>query len=296
MCWRLGQTEKDFFKMHILTFDIEDWFHLLDVKATKTEADWEKYPSRIHENMETIFSICQSTGQKATFFCLGWVARKYPEIIRKIVDAGFEIATHSDLHQLAYEQNRNEFKSDLERSIKSLEDVSGQKIRAYRAPGFSLMQQNKWVFEELIKHGIEIDCSVFPAQRGHGGFEEFGHAEPCWINIDGHKIKEFPINLQYVLGKPMIFSGGGYFRFLPLPVLKWMFKKSDYVMTYFHPRDFDPNQPSIEELNAIRRFKSYYGLAACESKLKSILQQQTFIDLATANASVDWTKAKTIQL
>lgn len=280
--------------MKILTFDIEEWFHILDNDATKTEAEWEGFESRIHGNMSKIHGMLGN--QKATFFCLGWVARKFPEVLKEIDRRGHEIATHSDLHQLAYEQNRHTFEQDLERSIKSIEDVIGKKVRAYRAPGFSLMEQNKWVFEVLMKNGIEIDASIFPAERSHGGFAQFGHAEPCWIDIDGMRMKEFPINLSSFAGKNLIFSGGGYFRLFPYPLLDLMTKNSDYVMTYFHPRDFDAEQPMVPGLNFVRKFKSYYGLKGCLSKLDKLVKKHDFVDIRTAEASIDWEKAKVVKL
>lgn len=280
--------------MKILTFDIEEWFHILDNDATKTEAEWEGFESRIHGNMDKIHGMLGE--QKATFFCLGWVARKFPEVLKEIDKRGHEIATHSDLHQLAYEQNRQVFEQDLERSIKSIEDVIGKKVRAYRAPGFSLMEQNKWVFEVLMKNGIEIDASIFPAERSHGGFAKFGHAEPCWIDIDGMRMKEFPINLSSFAGKNLIFSGGGYFRLFPYPLLDIMTKNSDYVMTYFHPRDFDAQQPMVPGLNFVRKFKSYYGLKGCLSKLDKLIKKHEFVDIRTAEASIDWKKAKVVKL
>jgi polysaccharide deacetylase family protein (PEP-CTERM system associated) len=280
--------------MKILTFDIEEWFHILDNDATKTEADWEGFESRIHGNMDKIHGMLDD--QKATFFCLGWVARKFPEVLMEIDRRGHEIATHSDLHQLAYEQNRQTFEQDLERSIKSIEDVIGKKVRAYRAPGFSLMAQNKWVFEVLMKNGIEIDASIFPAERSHGGFAQFGHAEPCWIDIDGMRMKEFPINLSSFAGKNLIFSGGGYFRLFPYPLLDALTKNSDYVMTYFHPRDFDAKQPMVPGLNFVRKFKSYYGLKGCLSKLDKLIKKHEFVDIRTAEASIDWEKAKVVKL
>ncbi len=282
--------------MNILTFDIEEWFHILDNPETKTEAHWENFESRIHRNMDKIHGLLNENNQKATFFCIGWVAKKYPEIIKEIVRNGHEIATHSNLHQLAYEQNPSEFKNDLEASIKYLEDVSGQKIRAYRAPGFSIMEQNKWVFEILIKNGIEIDCSVFPAARAHGGFEKFGSAEPCWIETDGMKIKEFPINLYTLLNRNLIFSGGGYFRLLPFSILKYFINQTDYVMSYFHPRDFDAEQPMVPGLNAIRKFKSYYGLGATLEKLNKTISGFEFIDLKAADLKIDWNKVKTVKI
>lgn len=280
--------------MKILTFDIEEWFHILDNDATKTEAEWEGFESRIHGNMDKIHGMLGN--QKATFFCLGWVARKFPEVLKEIDRQGHEIATHSDLHQLAYEQNRQTFEQDLERSIKSIEDIIGKKVRVYRAPGFSLMEENKWVFEVLMKNGIEIDASIFPAERSHGGFAQFGHAEPCWIDIDGMRMKEFPINLSSFAGKNLIFSGGGYFRLFPYPLLDLMTKNSDYVMTYFHPRDFDAEQPMVPGLNFIRKFKSYYGLKGCLSKLDKLIKKHEFVDIRTAEASIDWEKAKVVKL
>jgi len=282
--------------MNILTFDIEEWFHILDNESTKSEKEWSNYAYRLDANMDRIFKLLDDHNQKATFFCLGWVAREFPHIIKKIDALGYEIATHSDLHQLVYEQNHSEFKEDLKRSIHSLESITGKKIISYRAPGFSIKQENKWVFEYLIEEGIKNDCSIFPAKRSHGGFEEFGYAQPAWINVNGQKLKEFPINLYPLFGKNIIFSGGGYFRLIPYPLLKLFMKNSDYVMTYLHPRDFDANQPMIDNLSFVRKFKSYYGLSGALPKLEKLITDFDFIDLATANKNIDWSKAKEIKL
>jgi len=281
--------------MNILTFDIEEWFHILDNESTKSENQWENFESRLEHNMDKIFKLLDDNNQDATFFCLGWVARKHPHIIKKINMLGYEVATHSDMHQLAYEFNRNQFNQDLERSIKSIEDITGEKITSYRAPGFSIKEENLWVFDELIKYGIEKDCSVFPAKRAHGGLEEFSYSKPAYIEREMGKIKEFPINLHNILGKNIVFSGGGYFRLIPYPLLKHFMKKSDYVMTYLHPRDFDPEQPMIEELNAIRRFKSYFGLKSSLSKLERLIQDFDFVSLNEANQMIDWEQSKKIK-
>ncbi len=282
--------------MNILTFDVEDWFHVLDNESTKDEKQWLQLESRIERNMEKILGLLEKHEQKATFFTIGWVARKYPEILKKIDSFGHEIASHSDMHQLVYDFNREEFRQDLERSVKSIEDVVGKKVRAYRAPGFSLKDQNKWVFEELVMNGIEIDCSVFPAKRAHGGFEEFGYAEPAYIEMNGGLIKEFPINIYPIFGKNIIFSGGGYFRLIPYPLMKHFMKKSNYVMTYLHPRDFDHTQPMIEGLSAFRKFKSYVGLKGSYNKLEKLITDFEFVDLATADKQIEWSNAKKIIL
>jgi len=277
--------------MHILTFDIEEWFHILDHTDTKSETEWKKFPSRIHANCDRILELLDRKQVKATFFCLGWVAEKYPEVIRKIDAAGYEIGTHSHLHQLAYEQKPAAFKNDLVQSIQTLEDVIGKKVRSYRAPGFSLMKENKWVFEALMEQGIEVDCSVFPAKRAHGGFEDFPTAQPTWVEMNGARLKEFPINLAQVFGKSLVFSGGGYFRLLPLPVLKHFWSNSAYVMTYFHPRDFDADQPMVPGLSKVRQFKSYYGLSGALQKLEAIIDHFPMMDLEQANQLVNWSKA-----
>jgi peptidoglycan-N-acetylglucosamine deacetylase len=282
--------------MNILTFDVEEWFNILDNDSTKTEKEWSNYEYRLESNMDRIFELLDRKNQKATFFCLGWVAREFPEILKKIDSLGYEIATHSDTHQLAYEQSRAEFKNDLETSIKSIEDITGNKVRAYRAPGFSIKEKNKWVFEELVKQGIEVDCSIFPSKRSHGGFESYGHAKPSIINIGDVTLKEFPINLYQIGKKNLIFSGGGYFRLLPYFMIKQMMKRSEYVMTYFHPRDFDKNQPMIDELSLFRKFKSYYGLGGAFDKLEMLISDFEFIDLDTAVSTVDWKKVNTIKL
>jgi peptidoglycan-N-acetylglucosamine deacetylase len=282
--------------MNILTFDIEEWFHILDNDSTKSEKEWSNFEYRLDSNMDRIFEMLDRKDQKATFFILGWVAREFPHIVKKIHELGFEIATHSDRHQLAYNQTKKEFSDDLEYSIKSIEDIAGIKVRTYRAPGFSIKEENKWAFEELIKQGIEIDCSVFPARRSHGGFERYGHSEPSVININDASIKELPINLFSILGKKVIFSGGGYFRLLPYPLIKQMMSKSDYVMTYFHPRDFDKDQPVIRDLSLVRRFKSYYGLGSALSKLERLIDDFEFIDIDEADKRINWDLAKNVEL
>ena len=282
--------------MHILTFDIEEWFHILDNDSTKTEKEWSNYEYRLDANMDRIFELLDRQNQKATFFCLGWVAREFPHILKKIDNMGFDIATHSDKHQLVYEQSKDEFRQDLELSINSIEDSIGKKVTAYRAPGFSVMEKNKWMFEELIKQGIEVDCSIFPAQRSHGGFESYGAAQPSILDLNGLKLKEFPINLFQFMGKNMIFSGGGYFRLLPYPIIKYMMNNSKYVMTYFHPRDFDATQPMIDELSAFRKFKSYYGLNKSFSKLEKLITDFKFINLKEANSIINWDNADIIKM
>ena len=281
--------------MNILTFDIEEWFHILDHNSTKNAKDWSNYEYRLESNMDRIFHLLDEHNQDATFFCLGWVAEKFPNIIKKIDSLNFEIGSHSHMHQLAYEQTRKEFSEDLNKSICSLEDITSKKVKIYRAPGFSVKKQNIWVFEELINNGIEIDCSIFPAKRSHGGLPSYGESKPSIICLQDKTIKAFPINTFNLAGIPLIFSGGGYFRLLPFSIIKSLIKRSEYNMTYFHPRDFDPEQPMIKDLSLLRKFKSYYGLNNAFVKLEQLIDTFDFIDLKEANNSVDWSLVKRVK-
>ena len=282
--------------MNILTFDIEEWFHILDNESTKTINEWKNYEVRIHQNMERIFSILDKTNQKATFFCLGWIAETYPEIIKEIVARGYEIGTHTSMHQLIYEQTPKEFAKDLEHSVKTLEDLTGQKVKYFRAPGFSITEDNKWAFEIMAAQGIEVDSSVFPAPRAHGGLPSYKQPVPSIIKYNGIELKELPINYTSILGKSIIFSGGGYFRLFPYPLLKHWSKQSDYVMSYLHPRDFDAEQPVIKELSLPRKFKSYVGLKGATAKLEKWITDFDFIDIATAVNQIDWKNVPVVEL
>lgn len=282
--------------MNILTYDIEEWFHILDNNSTQTEKEWGQFESRIHQNMERIFQQLERNNVNATFFCVGWIAEKYPEVIRKIVEHGYEIGSHTRMHQLVYTQTPQEFKEDVAHSIQTLQDISGEKVRYFRAPGFSIKEENKWAFEILHELGIEIDCSVFPSQRAHGGFPSYGTPKPSVISHQGMQLKELPINFAKTFSKEIIFSGGGYFRLFPYALIKKWTQQSDYVMTYFHPRDFDANQPIIKDLSAFRKFKSYVNLKHTEGKLDKWLQDFDFIDIKTAAQHIDWDKAPVVEI
>lgn len=282
--------------MKVLTFDIEEWFHILDNKKTKSVKEWNKFDSRIHLGMDLIYDVLLKTKKSATFFVVGWMAEKYPNIIREISERGYEIGSHTHLHQLAYDQDRTTFFNDVEKSIKTLEDCTGKKVTSFRAPGFSITKNNKWAFEVLHELGITKDSSVFPAGRSHGGLPSYARAEPSILKYNGIQLKEFPINTHTILGKPFIFSGGGYFRLLPYELIKSFTKKSDYVMSYFHPRDFDYEQPLVPGLSLPRRFKSYVGLKKCKPKLERWLNDFDFIDIQQANKKVNWAKTPIVNL
>ena len=188
--------------MNILTFDLEEWFHLLDHASTRSPKNWSKFESRIDVNVDRILDILEMANTKATFFCLGWIAEKYPYLVKKLSDSGYHIACHSHTHQLAYEQTRQEFTEDLLIAKSTIENVIGKKVDTYRIPGFSLIKNNLWALEILAENGFEVDCSIFPANRGHGGLPSFNYNGPLLLKLQNGKVlKELPLNTKNIFGK-----------------------------------------------------------------------------------------------
>ena len=282
--------------MNILTFDVEEWFHLLDFDATRSEAEWNRYEVRIHENVDRILGILDETDTKATFFIIGWVAKKYPEVVRKIAEK-YQIGTHTMSHQIVWQQKPEAFRQNVDASLKLLQDITGQPIACFRAPGFSIRKSEAWAFEILAELGIRYDCSVFPAHHAHGGMPSYGKAVPSIIRHGNMEMMEFPVNVKEIAGKPVIFSGGGYFRLFPYPLIKrWSRESGNYLLSYIHPRDLDGGQPMLEGLPLARKFKSYVGLRGAADKLRKYLSDFDFVDVKTAAVMVDWSKAPVVSI
>jgi peptidoglycan-N-acetylglucosamine deacetylase len=271
--------------MKVLTIDLEEWFHILDHPSTAHPSQWAGMESRIGANVDRIRSLLEKHSQPATWFCLGWVARKYPSLVRSLAD-NYDVGCHSGDHQLLFSQSPAAAREDISSSVKMLEDLCGRKIISYRAPGFSFTRETPWLVDILAENGIGIDSSIFPARRNHGGFDGFPFQSPCLIEHGGSTIKEFPMNTAVIAGKRMVCSGGGYFRLLPYPIIRRMMNDSPYVMTYFHPRDFDPGQPLIGSLPLKRKFMSYVGLKNSLRKFDRLLGEFRFVDIATAAAGM----------
>lgn len=284
---------KDIF---ILSFDVEEWFHLLDIDFLENEKNWHGYEKRLYRSCFKILEFLRCNNLSATCFVLGWIAERYPDLIREIVNYGHEIGSHSYNHILIYNSSKKLFRDDLRKSIDIIQNITNKKVRSFRAPGFSIKDETLWAFKVLAEEGINIDSSVFPALRGHGGIKVINIDRPFLIKVGGKFIKEFPINMFKLNIFRLPFTGGGYFRFFPYPVLKYFINKSNYAMAYFHPRDFDPHQPILKELPLFRRFKSYYGLKNSFSKFKAMLRDFEFIDIIAADKLVDWEKAPIFEI
>jgi polysaccharide deacetylase family protein (PEP-CTERM system associated) len=257
----------------IFTVDVEDWYHILDVPSAPPMGAWQNLPSCVEKNFLTLLDIFDESNSKVTCFFLGWIAERYPQLVREAVQRGHEIASHGFAHRLVFQMTPEEFREDALMSRKLLEDLSGAAVRGYRAAGFSTTEAAPWFFDELIAAGYAYDSSIFPAKRGHGGWDASPLGPYTTVASTG-EIAEFPISVASVLGQRMCFSGGGYLRLFPYPVISRMAARIESagrpVIFYIHPREIDPRHPRLK-MNAYRRFKSYVNLDSTEGKVRRIL-------------------------
>ena len=291
--------------MNILTFDIEEWY-----LNQQRGGPVEKYAEYDHY-LDAILDKLDKRQLKATFFCVGEMGKSFSQIIRKIQQQGHEIGCHSNIHTWLNKMTESECREDTHQAVDSLEQCIGEKVKSYRAPAFSIGDSNKWAFEILAENGIERDASIFPAARDFGGFKNFGQKEPCIVEYNGIRLKEFPVCTTYVMGKEMAYSGGGYFRFFPLFFVKKEMAKSKYAMCYFHIGDLLPETegvPSKDEYEAyykepgtlknryVRYLKSNLGKKNAFDKMMQLIDVMDFVGLQQADEAIDWTIAPVVKL
>lgn len=267
--------------MHILTFDIEDWYNHDDYSRNFA---WEEHEVRIYDGTEKILSALAERNMRGTFFCVGWIAEHHPKVIKDIAAAGHHIGCHSYQHELATRFTRDQFKEDTYKAKCIIEDVAGCEVNAFRVPSFSITHQNLWAFDVLAELGFKYDSSVFPSHHEFGGLPDFPSFPHIIKTQHGH-IKEYPISLGRVLGREIVYSGGGYFRIMPWHILYNLTKNSDYVLSYFHPSDFDPGQPRMPHLSYMRQFKNRVALKGAYDKFRKYIDSFDFVDIITADES-----------
>lgn len=292
--------------MNILTFDIEEWY--------LEKRDYGNRDERIaiyDKMLDEVLNLLDELGLKATFFCVGKMVDGFSHVVRLIDSRGHEIGCHSNIHTWLNKMSYDDVLNDTRLAVNSLEQCIGKKIISYRAPAFSIGENNKWAFEVLAECGIERDASIFPASRDFGGFPNFGSKKPSMVTFNGITIKEFPICTASVLGKPVAYSGGGYFRFFPLWFIKSEIAKSNYAMCYFHLADliFENSRVKTRKeyeeyfkengflLNRYKRYiKSNLGKKSAYKKMLSLITSTSFVSLVQADEMIDWQNCCIINL
>lgn len=255
-----------------LTIDVEDYFQVSALAPHIERASWDSLPCRVERNVERLLQLLSESESRATFFTLGWIAERYPALVREIVAAGHELASHGQSHLRASEQSREAFRADVESARKKLEDLGGVAVRGYRAPSFSIGHSNLWAFDCLKAAGYAYSSSVYPVRHDHYGMPD----APRFAYRAHNGLLELPITTTRLLSRNLPAGGGGYFRLLPYRASRWAIARVNRIdrepaIFYFHPWEIDPHQPRIKGVSAKTRFRHYLNLHRTESRLRRLL-------------------------
>jgi polysaccharide deacetylase family protein (PEP-CTERM system associated) len=267
----------------IFSVDVEDWFHILDIPATPPLSQWDSLPSMVERNFRKLLDVFAENDVRVTCFFLGWVAEKFPHLVKEALGQGHEIASHGYAHRLVYELTPQEFLEDARRSKNLLEDLSGRSVLGYRSSGFSVTERTPWFFDILVQAGYRYDSSIFPAPREHGGLAG-ARLAPYKVGDGQGSLIEFPLTVRRVFGRPICFFGGGYLRLFPYFLIRRMTSRvlgeGRPVIFYVHPREIDPKHPRLP-MGVVRRFKSYVNLETTEGKIRRLTSEIAFTTFET---------------
>ena len=260
--------------VNAITVDVEDYFQVSAFETYIKRSDWGKTPGRVDRNTNRILDIFDRYRVKATFFMLGWVAERYPELVRRMIAEGHELASHGYSHVRVSCQTRGEFRDDIVRTRKLLEDIGGCRVSGYRAASFSINRETLWALEELQDAGYLYSSSIYPIHHDLYGMPTAPRFS-FYPNDEGGLL-EIPITTLSILNQRLPCGGGGYFRLLPYALSRWSLKrvnKKDQqpCVFYFHPWEIDPEQPRPRGLTRKTRFRHYVNLKRMERRLESLL-------------------------
>lgn len=236
-------------------------------------SDWDTIACRVERNVDRILELLSTANAHATFFTLGWIAERYPQLIRRIVEQGHELASHGYGHQRASDQTPEAFSADIQLAKAVLEDVTGQVVKGYRAPSFSINKQNLWAFDCIAQAGYRYSSSVYPVHHDHYGMPD----APRFVYESRTGLMEVPITTVRLFNRNLPSGGGGYFRLMPYVMSRWLIRRVNAqdkraAMFYFHPWEIDPAQPHIAGINAKTRFRHYVNLHRTERRLQRLMQ------------------------
>jgi polysaccharide deacetylase family protein (PEP-CTERM system associated) len=258
---------------------LEEWFHILDLPISDGGRNWDTLPSRVEAGLERFLDLLSRHDISCTFFILGWVAERYPNLVRRVNSCGHEIASHGYSHELIYDLGPERFRQDIRQAKAILEDLIGNQVRGYRGPGFSITRENAWAFDIIAEEGFQYDATLYPGKHGHGGISGLPCTPFVLLTLGSQELEEYPITLINLRWHRIAFSGGGYFRLFPFFLVSQCIKRLNHrgipVMSYFHPRDLDPDAPHIR-MSWKRRFKCYVNVSSTYRKLEKMLSIYPF--------------------
>ncbi len=257
-----------------MTIDVEDYFQVSAFANHIPREDWEALPCRIERNMELILSLLDAHDIRATFFTLGWIAERYPAMVKRIVENGHELASHGSSHFRVSDQTPQAFGEDVSTSKKLLEDIGGQEVKGYRAPSFSIGENNLWALDVLEEAGYRYSSSIYPIRHDHYGMP--GAPRFRFHPRGDEGLLELPATTLSLFNRNLPAAGGGYFRLLPYPLSRWMMERVNRedrqpCIFYFHPWELDPEQPRQKNIGFRTRFRHYTNLSRMEGKIRRLL-------------------------
>lgn len=263
-----------------LTVDVEDYFHVAALASSIPRDTWTSRESRVVANTHKLLSLFEQVEVRGTFFVLGWVAERYPELIREIAAGGHEIACHGFSHRLVYEQSPEEFREETLRSKNLLEDITGSRVLGYRAASYSVVRESLWALDILVQLGFTYDSSIFPVHHDRYGIPDAERAPHRLSTPGGKMIVEWPLATASILGLRLPVAGGGYFRLLPYWLSHWGLASINRrelrpFIFYLHPWEIDPGQPRVPA-SWLSRFRHYTNLEKCEERLRRLLGEFRF--------------------
>ncbi len=260
---------------NVLTVDVEEWFHPEAVQNQFPPETWDKQEKRVEPLIDKLLDLFAQYNARATFFVLGWVAERNPQIVKNIVAAGHEIASHSYSHRMVTRMTPEEFDEDLKKSVQVLQDISGKKVRGFRAPTFSITKQNLWAFDILIQNGLEYDSSIYPIWHDRYGIPDAPRSPFLFQGQNGQQIAEFTMPTIQIGSKNLPFGGGGYLRLLPLWFTMFGIRRfnneGQSAIIYMHPWEFDPEQPRLP-MGKLQSFRHYGKIKHNFAKLTHLLK------------------------
>ncbi len=251
-----------------MTVDVEDYFQVSAFEQCIARSDWDKLSHRVEKNTNIILDLFESHNIKSTFFVLGWVAERYPDIVKRIIAQGHELASHGYGHQRATMQSRSEFRDDISKAKIILEDLSGVQVTGYRAPSYSISKDNLWAHDELSAAGYLYSSSVYPVKHDLYGIPD----APRFAYRCESGLLEVPVTTVKIINKNFPAGGGGFFRFYPYAISRWNIQQvnrrdQQSAIFYFHPWEIDPEQPRQHEASLKSRFRHYLNLHKTEKRL-----------------------------
>ena len=273
--------------LNALSVDVEDWFQVGAFERTIARADWAGLTHRVERNTDAVLALFEDAGVKATFFTLGWVAERYPALMRRIVEAGHEVASHGYDHARVFTFDGAGFRADLRKARAILEDTSGQAVIGYRAPSFSIDRRTPWAHEVLAEEGYVYSSSVAPIRHDHYGWPESPRF--AWKPVAGSPLVELPVTTAKLAGRTLAAGGGGFFRLLPYGFSRWAIRQVNGreerpAIIYFHPWEIDPDQPRVPGAPLRSRVRHYSNLSVMADKLRRLTRdfQWTRVDALAA--------------